>query len=285
MKAILSLLLVFFLLTNISVSDEDVLRPKGKPEGYYGDVKEDYQFKGLPYALGFEVGGNYNMFSQDISRDIQLDDPILDYLSDANGLSAYVGVFGDFSFNEMFGLHVKLQYNMVSFDNKGTGLIDGTNINDGTTRLIPSEFEWDNNFSYFNIEPSLRINITPEFFALVGLTAQLPISNVTGDISQRSLEDGYFFQNGESEQSFEIDQDILNSRFGLNLTLGYKILMSDNISIVPQLHLHYFASKIIDDETDIPDNTQPFTNGVALTNYENKTLNHIRLSVALWFDL
>jgi hypothetical protein len=125
MKEFMLLVLMLSFISNAAIADEDVLRPKGKPDGYYENVEDDYVFKRSPLALGFEVGGNYNMFSQDISYNPQLNNPVGADQESATGISPFIGVFADFSFNEKFGLHLKLQYNNVYISNTANGLMDG----------------------------------------------------------------------------------------------------------------------------------------------------------------
>lgn len=292
MKFICLLFIASFLYSSSVYADEDVLRPKGKPAGYY-ETEEDYLFERLPFAFGFEVGGNYNMFSQNITYSTPLNNPTLGQLTNASGLSFYIGLFGDVNINKTFGLHLKLQYNQVYLMDEATGLVDGTLFDENTgqiieTRLTSSSMEWNNSFSYFNIEPSLRINITDKLFGLIGLTAQFPISNITGEFTQTALEDGFFYYDENLQpvksRTFEVDDDALNPRYGLNLSLGYKANISKNFYLVPQIHFHYFASNFSDDELMVSDTSQEFTNGISFVDITDKSLNHLRFSVAFWFQ-
>ena len=164
MKNIILIALLITLPAALLFSQEDVLRPDGKPGGYGEAVYDDYEYSGSPFSIGFEVGGNYNMFSQNLSWDPPLTEPIIESMEDGSGLSPYFGVFADIPINYMFGVHLKLQYNSIFYSNSGTGLIDGFNSNTGTYNEIAAELEWDNSFAYFNIEPSLRINFNKDFF-------------------------------------------------------------------------------------------------------------------------
>lgn len=286
-----SIVLIFLIFSFVfSYADEDVLRPKGKPAGYYGEVTDDnYEFLGLPFSLGFEVGANYNMFSQDIIYNPPLNQPLSQNYDNGSGLSPYFGVFADFSFNETIGLHIKLQYNQVQFGNKGTGLVDGY-IYDEFNQIIDIletsySLEWTNEFSYFNIEPSIRINLTDKLFGLVGISAQIPISNVKQSTTITALEDGFYFENGQNKQTFEDEADLLKNKFGLNLSLGYRFNISNDIDLVPQVHYHYFPSKISDDVVDIPDYSKEITEQISYYDVTNSTLNALRFSLAIWFNL
>lgn len=286
MKNIILIALLISLPAALLFSQEDVLRPEGKPGGYGEAVYDDYEFSGSPFSIGFEVGGNYNMFSQNLSWDPPLTDPIIESTEDGSGLSPYIGVFADIPINYMFGVHLKLQYNSIFYSNSGTGLIDGYDNNTGTYNEIAAELEWDNSFAYFNIEPSLRINLNKGFFALIGLSLQVPVSEVTQNTTATILEEGYTFQaTGTEVNTVETSSDILNTRMGLNLSVGYKHHLSNSMYLVPQLHFQFMPSKVTDDQVDGEDTTKQFTEGISTFNATDRQMHHLRFSLALWFDL
>lgn len=283
------LLISFLSLSLHTLADEDVLRPKGKPAEYYGSVEEDYTFVGLPFAIGIEGGINYNMFNQNITYNPPLTQPLLQNFEKADGISPYFGVFADFSFNKTIGLHIKMQYNQVYYENSGTGLIDGFIFDEfgqlTDIRETSASIDWSNEFSYFNFEPSVRINLTEKLFGLVGVTAQIPISKITQTATLKALEDGFYFVDGTNTSTVEEESDLLTSRFGLNLSLGYKVNISKNILLVPQVHYHLFVKEFAENEFEIPDSSKEFTEQISFVDATDKKLNALRFSLAIWFNL
>ena len=61
MKIVSSLILFAILFVSIATAQEDVLHPRGKKSAYI----ETETYHPSPYTLGFEIGANYNLFSQD----------------------------------------------------------------------------------------------------------------------------------------------------------------------------------------------------------------------------
>lgn len=287
------LLLFFLLLFYFSSAQEDVLRPKGKPQS---ELTNTYSKDASKFSIGFEVGGNYNMFSQDLTWNPPLENSIFAVTESGSGISPYFGVFFDMDFTQIFGFHAKLQYNTISYGNSGEGFVDCTTFDEfgfiSDIRLANSEFEYQENYSYLNLELYAKINFTNEFFALFGPTIYIPASDVESEITQRSLDsECFFFEDPNdpantqvSELNTTITDDLEYTRIGLGLTLGYKFYINENVYLAPQLHYHYMLTAL-NENTTIVDDTQALNVYSSQLTAENITANHLRLSVALGFDI
>lgn len=284
MKKYSLFLLCFLLINTYLFSQEDVLRPN-----WTEFKKSETATQGSsPWAFGFEIGLNYNMYSADMTWTPQLPSPLLSVFESGTGISPYIGFFIDYTINETYGIHTKLQYNTISIGNDKNGLADCEDLNLQTFRKMNVNAEYETDFNYIVIEPLLRINFNESWFALVGPSLQLGVGNLNTTYTQRILDENCFYTNdlGEQTKSLEISttEDFNTNRLGLNLGLGFIHRLSDKVSISPQLHFHFMPGRTFKSEFDVEDDTQFFTEGRSFVDLTNRNMNSLRFSVSIWFD-
>jgi hypothetical protein len=165
-------LLIVILSVSYLYSQEDVLRPKGKPGGY------DYTFERSPFYIGFEGGINFNMYSQTMKwddmyfqefYDVDGHPTAFDDLKSANGISPHFGVILDVPLDNTFGLQARLSYDIKNYGTTSSGsdwaFFDSFGY---AEQLI--DMEANVNANYVTFTPLLRINANENLFFTVGPT-------------------------------------------------------------------------------------------------------------------
>ena len=269
--------MAFSFLTATTYSQEDVLRPKGKISSSSSSSNR------TPWALGFEGGLTYNKYSTNLSWiDANGDETtylgIYDVVKSIDGLSPHFGVFVDYSINETFGINLKLLYNSVKYSGSKTEPFDFYDIN--TSTYLGTEnvtYDYDENYSFINIEPHLRINATKDLYFLVGPSIQFAAGDLVFNNKHTKEGTDFTFVNNENEINEQLT-GTNKSRVALNLGADYKFNVSKNISVAPQLIYSMGLSDLesLDATLEL---TDPYARILS-----NRTLNQIRFSITLWFE-
>ena len=114
MKLLFRFLLII-LITAISVdsatSQEDVLRPKGKPGGY--EFLKDRN----PIILGVEGGLNLNFFSQKAVWEPNYPNTAWNAVKSGFGISPFMSFLVDFPLNSNLGIQLKATADFKYFEN------------------------------------------------------------------------------------------------------------------------------------------------------------------------
>ncbi|MGE5480589.1 MAG: outer membrane beta-barrel protein [Chloroflexota bacterium] len=283
---------IFFIALGALSAQEDVLRPKGKPEGYGDDF---FVYGGSPWAVGLEGGVNYNMFKQDqvwFFADGRENPTFNQVFDKANGISPHFAVFVDYSFDSKSAIGLRIGYESRNF---------GNDITDSATTTFDTKVKTDYEYKFITDWASLnlyyRYSFTPEFFMTVGALFEsmngtpeyeqylhtydgTPVSSVawTTSTNFNSSDDTQRIRNEVDKAFFE------QSRTALEIGVGYKFQINSRLSIVPQARFQYFLTPVLKDQiTEV-------NNGVTgeliqRTGFENRQLHGLQLAVALWFNI
>lgn len=287
MKKAVLIIIAICLVTMSSYSQEDVLRPKGRTDGGYS--KSDNH----PWAVGLEGGLSYNMYGADLNWTDELGRPttansIYNIFESLSGISPHFGVFVDYDLNKMFGIHLKLLYNAISYGNDQDGIVDfrdsqtGVYLGTGIANMELTE-----KYSFFNIEPNLRINATDDLYFLLGPSFQFGIGTQTSDIIYTENEDFVTYNPelpdaGQSSKAESSSADFSDTRVALNLGAGYKFKVGNNLYLAPQL-IYNLGLTTYDDVT-IGNINQQVTESIKFLTVSNQSVNQIRFSLTLWFE-
>jgi opacity protein-like surface antigen len=287
MKKAVLIIIAICLVTMSSYSQEDVLRPKGRTDGGYS--KSDNH----PWAVGLEGGLSYNMYGADLNWTDELGRPttansIYNIFESLGGISPHFGVFVDYDLNKMFGIHLKLLYNAISYGNDQDGIVDfrdsqtGVYLGTGIANMELTE-----KYSFFNIEPNLRINATDDLYFLLGPSFQFGIGTQTSDIIYTENEDFVTYNPelpdaGQSSKAESSSADFSDTRVALNIGAGYKFKVGNNLYLAPQL-IYNLGLTTYDDVT-IGNINQQVTESIKFLTVSNQSVNQIRFSLTLWFE-
>ncbi len=192
------------------------------------------QTKKMPFNFGFYLGGNMNMHSVDMYDYTEPPD-VYRFTADANGIDFNLGLIGNYAFDDMFVLSLRLGYNGLGYGE----FTDSLGLVGNYPRM-----------SAFEITPALKIyNLIPveNLYLLGGLEFGFPISN---DINIRTL--GALA--GLVDTTFSFDDTAESMRLALTIGAGYTFELSKNIFLSPEVSFRFPFTKYIDIPTNAPVN-------------------------------
>jgi hypothetical protein len=298
----ISLLIV----ASMAFSQEDVLRPHGERKKTGGGSTE-YLYRRSPFTLGIEGGINFNMFSQDIiwekdpntGQDYVQHGTIFDGLGSATGISPHVGIFAGFDFSSTIGVLLRLAYDNKYVNKSLTGTDYSYNAISGFTEH-PMKVDVSMNASYLSFTPLLKIQATPDLFFTVGPTLQFLLGDVETKWSPTVTDNSAFLNEFLFWQSMGFgstysetitikdagsDSVAYTPRLGLEAGIGYKIPISNNIFIVPQIRYQLMLTNVLTDTYFYVFPIANPTNQLTVEQSQNKMMHSLQLALALWFDL
>lgn len=280
MKLNITCFIVFSVILCLPVdafSQEDVLRPKGKPGGY------DYSYQNKKFFLGLEAGLNFNMFSQEnnwITEGIY-HPTAYDCHESGSGISPHFAIIADFSLTDKLFLHGRFDFDSRIYGNSGSG----EDYDTWALQSVPLDYEYELSSSYYGIALLLRYEINSQFFISGGLVFHLLANDIEYLQTGTRLDGGnignisYWNWGGcQGFQACEVTSNVENSSSslaGLEIGFGYKIPLSESIYLVPQGRFQYFITPIADDQTSVEWDRVS----------KNRHLNALQLAVALWFGI
>lgn len=290
--------LIFLIGISFSYSQEDVLRPKGKPGGY------DYTFERAPFIIGFEGGVNFNMYSQTLnwddnyysSRGFDNGHPTeFDDLNSATGLSPHFGFLVDVPLGKTFAIQARFSYDMKNYGTTSSGW-DYANWGQNEYSIEDIEMDVDVTSAYFTISPLLRINVNENLFFTVGPTIHFLMGDIETTwkptvVNQGATLDQFQFwalrpdaQGVYSMEYTEVsntDNELAFSpRYGIEAGIGYKIPINKGIYLVPQGRFQYMFTKNLDDTGWYDVETLEIFQTTT-----DKMLHSLQFALAIWFEL
>ncbi|MCX6153230.1 MAG: outer membrane beta-barrel protein [Candidatus Kapabacteria bacterium] len=279
----LVLSLAFLVAINAAFSQEDVLRPHGKPKKNI--IDEAQESTPFPFIIGLEGGLNYNMFSQTLTWGSPVPKSIYNAYANGSGLSPFFSIIADFNLNKQIGLQLKLSYDNKKFKNDYTGIADAyTELGERADATVKREFE--NTGSYLGLSAQLRYNLTDQLFIIAGPLVQIPIGNFDQTETESILSPGFYYNQPGKPTIISVNSTLSNvkTRIGFELGIGYKVNITKTIFLVPQARFQIMPTKLTDDELGGIDNSRILFGTPTLT-ATDKTLNSFQFAVALWFQL
>jgi hypothetical protein len=282
-KKLLFYLLIVALSFNYVISQEDILRPKGR-KIIGNQTVEKEKYKRRPFILGIEGGLNYNMFGQDMAWGTALPNTPFEVLKMGQGFSPYFGANLGIELSDKIALHLRLNYDQKFFSNEKTGDIDV--YIQQTNQIVTGQEkqDYDNKLAYIHLAFDLRYNFNKNLFGTFGVFYQSQIGDLVGNFNQTLLTKDAFYGNGTATNHISGTSTGMPDRTGIEIGVGYKIPISKNAYLVPTGRFQWALTKTNNDEstTDI---ARSYTVGIVPVNLTNRKLNSIQLGLALWFEL
>ncbi len=187
------------------------------------------QTKKMPFNLGIYLGGNSNMHAVDM-YDYSAPPDVYRFNATSNGIDFNIGLIGNYAFDEMFVLSLRMGYNGL-----GRGeFTDSLGLVGNYPRMTAFEFT-----------PALKIyNLIPveNLYLLGGLELGFPISN---DILVKVL---------GIESTYSFDDVAESTRLALAIGAGYTFELSKNVFLSPEISFRFPFTKYIDIPTNAPVN-------------------------------
>ena len=287
MNKVFIIVMLCIAMTTTSKADEDVLRPEGRSESYSNSSSSSKKF-----ALGVEGGLTYNMYSADLNWTSDANgnpttaNSYLNAYEDMNGISGHFGFFIDYSYDDMIGFQLKFLNNWSNVSGSSTGITDFYDSFGNYLGTEVVDYDIKATSTYFNVEPSLRINANDNLYFLIGPSFNFGYGQQEQTVNAVKEETNIVFINPSDDRGFESESvqtdDFTDSRTALNLAVGYKFEIDENIYIAPQITYSY---DLTDYETVEAQNLeQAGTEGLKTLSLENQSFNQLRFSLAVWFD-
>lgn len=279
-RSLLSILLLFLFISSTQ-AQEDILRPKGRPDGEgYTYVKRSK----TPIDIGFKFGVNLHSFSMTQSWDAYMDHPGTLVYAQGSGISPYLAVLIDWHLNRKIGIQFEIGNEFVNFGNYYTGL--STFYDDFNEEFVLAQEYWDYEIdgSFIDIGILFRYNITEEIALLFGPYFKIP-GTFTNKIHLHPLDENLFYSiNGFPENEFNNETTLnVNTTIALDIGVSYKFILSKKWSIVPQVSYQFMLNDFTDPMSILDDTQMPFYE--ALYSEKNSRLNALRIVATLFYSL
>lgn len=305
---------VMLLATCSMASQEDVLRPKGRPGGedqYYPTTHR------RPFVLGIEAGLNMNFMSQPYTSTPQIENSPEEALKSGTGLSPEVGVFADMAISDIFGVQARVAFDQKYATNTKSGIIDASEsaIVAIEPRLngfsaVPMETEARYALTMNTIAAAIlaRIDIVEYLFVTIGPYATFAIGDVTRSDRLRRIDPQNTYLNldyygnpgqfSQIERETNVAQNLLPSvgpgtyttspysrtRIGVELGVGYRLVLTNNIYLAPAIRYQYMITELNSGFT-AQDISQPTSQSTATLQYDKASLNTLAYILQLGFTL
>jgi hypothetical protein len=275
-KVLLSLPILWLLLSLFVMAQEDVLRP-------HIDSQPNGRIKDAGFYLGFEAGLNFCFFNQKISPNAA---PVFETIKTGSGISAFFGIIADFPINKSFGIQTRLNYDAKHVSNSGSG-IDYATIGN-ITFSHPMDLTVEQDIKYISCSILARINATNELFFTIGPTFQFrsgEIETTWKPISKDGTGLEYFpfwgsglGLSGTAGTAKVNESGAINTRVGLEIGAGYKILIGKNIFLIPKAQFQFML-------TNTAENTAWINYDGTIVTATDKMLHSLQLGVAVLFGI
>lgn len=278
-KVLFALPILLFLFSYTVMAQEDVLRPRI-------DGQQSSKNKEVGFYLGFEAGLNLCFFNQKISPNAA---PVFETVKTGSGVAPFFGIIADFPINQSFGIQTRLNYDAKHVSNSGSGIdyaSDGFN-------LYPKQMDLtvEQDIKYVSWSILARINATNELYFTVGPTIQYrsgEIETTWKPISKdgTGLENFPFWGLGTNSMGLigtagtaKVNESgAINTRVGLEIGAGYKIIIGKNIFLIPKAQFQFML-------TNTAENTAWFNYDGTIVTATDKMLHSLQLGVAVLFGI
>jgi hypothetical protein len=251
-----------------------------------------------PIRYGIELGGNYNMFSQDFQRALELEDSPFNAWAEGTGISWYVTAMADYAISKTMGIQARLGVDRKRVGNSFDGIADGAVGRPGGSidyQSGPMTLETSLRATYLTLGAHFRLDLTSGLFATVGPTFHLRIDSLQqtetatytgpGELQHSDQAGNPIGKTLETETSLSSDQ---STRVGVELAVGYRLEVGPSLAVVPTLRYQYMISPFIEDRSS-GDQYRRFTYrdefplGFIPVSITNSTLSSIQLGIGLQF--
>ena len=303
-------------LQQLHAQEEDVLRPHGKPLS--AEERSKFSWANhpekVPFMLGIEAGMNYNMFSQDLSRTLEITDSPNNVLKSGSGISPFFGFLIEEALSSNLAIQLKFMYDTKKYSNNVAAAVDAVDANGTTILNLPLQAEYDASVNYISIDPTLRYSLSNNFFLTLGVNFQF----MSGDLVRNDkltktdpentntwLNSDYALQPGQySMISRSINKatdflppfnlgpgffsspliDYSSSRTSLEIGAGYLFDLTRTAALAVQARYQY-AFSVLNPSFSVTDVSRSPSARSSDVTYENAMLHSLQLSLGLWFKI
>lgn len=298
----------------LHAQDEDVLRPKGRPEGSRRSTATRSSMEDK-FRLGLEVGGTFGFMNQSMDRTAALADSPEDVLASGSGLSPFVNILADLPLTNSMGIRFRLGWDQRRLSHEKAGIVDAFNKNDSTTgdMNVTSSYKMVTN----NIDAGIlfRIDVAPRLFIAAGPVALFSFGNIEREdalqwdgpvgtniaidyelqpgqysrISRTVTRNTNILPNGDLQSS---DPNVVDAaakpwkttQVGFELGVGYETEIAKGIFLSPHLRFQYYFTKMSDKFT-AEDISRIATQRFSTITFGGGNMAAVQLGVGLLFDL
>lgn len=305
------------LATGVSLAhaqDEDVLRPKGRPEGSRRSTvtrsSTDDKFR-----LGLEVGGTFGFMNQSMDRTAALADSPEDVLASGSGLSPFVNILADLPLTNSMGIRFRLGWDQRRLSHEKAGIIDAVNVDDSTVIDMNTTSSYRMVTNNIDVGILFRIDVAPKFYIAAGPVALFTM----GDIEREDtwswngpegtfISTDYALQPGQyssvsrtvtrntnflpNADLFSTDPNVVDAaakpwnttQVGFELGVGYETEIAKGVFLSPHLRFQYYFTKMSDKFT-AEDLSRIPTQRFSTITFGGGNMAAVQLGVGLLFDL
>jgi len=277
-------LLGVLLLGTAGYADEDVLRPQGR-----STPPPQVMAEGLvknPWALGVELGGSLSFFGQDVT---QYQAPTYQTnLTSGSGLGPLLNLAVDYALTDALGIQTRLGYDQKHFTTSGfldspcetpprSGLFIPTRVEHTTSQTI----------AYWTGGVALRYRFEENWVVLAGATYHSRSNASFTETDSITSGTCQFYDDvgnaiGQRRQESGSNTSAFNAaRWSIDLSVGYRIPLSENIVFLPRLAGQVFLTPLAGDNLSF--GYHPVLGQVYA--FTNRRLHALQLVLGLWFNL
>ncbi len=277
-------LLTFALLVTSLQADEDVLRPQGRPVPL--SAPPPLGIVHSPWALGIELGGMLSFFGQNITQ--HQAPTYQSNLTNGSGIGPFLTIAIDYALTDALGIQAQLGYEQVHYSM--SGFYDAPcETPPGSGFFIPTRIERSSSqtIAYWTGGFALRYRTESEWI-LQGGIAYHSRSNAsvstTDTITSGTCQ---FFDDvgtpiGQRRTtSGSNTNDFAAARLSLNVSVGYRVPLSENVVLIPRLGGQLFLNPLAGD--NVTSGFHPVLGQIYT--FTNRQLHALQLALSLWFNI
>lgn len=284
-----TLLITVLMGTTTAWTQEDVLRPQGKPIIPTGTTTVHRRSSGVTWRLGFEAGANLNFASQEINGS-HARSPINVFRS-GMGVSPLLGIYAEVQATNNISIGARFLYDKKSSSNTETNAEeDCTLLGTGNLSLAQIDSKYEASITYFTFNPLVRFSFADRFFVQFGPVLQFAATDMVTTYTRTvDAEEECRFIDGSPEGAMSAvgtvtDKADPSLRVGLDLGVGYRIPISPRIDLVPRIGYQMMLSPIAKGGESV-DATRALTLGVVPITFGDAMLSSLQMSLSIWFTL
>ncbi|MGE3802055.1 MAG: outer membrane beta-barrel protein [Candidatus Kapaibacterium sp.] len=269
---------VIFLLTASTLlkAQESVLYPDPTPP--------------IGLNVGFEIGPNFSLFSQQISHS-PIDNPTspLRALESGGGVGGFGAVIVEYPFSFSVGLRLKGGLELKRVVASGTGVADCPQNEGGIFDTVEMSVRQTLSSLWITSGISLRFDIADKWYATVGPVWHRRVGEVSRSMHQEILSEGscVFETTGEKtfDQSSTSSEGNRVNRFGFEGGVGYRHRLANNLWLLPELRFQYMLNSLAEEGSEGVDNFREKTLGRLNVGVDKGELHGILLGIGLLWSL
>lgn len=283
-RMVRTFLLTFVLLVTSLQADEDVLRPQGKPEPL--SVLSSRGIVHSPWALGIELGGMLSFFGQDITQ--HQAPTYQSNLTSGSGIGPFLNLAIDYALTDALGIQARLGYEQVHYSMNG--IYDAPcETPPGSGFFIPTRIERSSSqtIAYWTGGFALRYRTESEWIIQGGVTyhsrsnASFSTTDTITTVTCQFYDDFGSPIGQRRTASSSNTSDFAAARWSLDVSVGYRIPLSENVVFIPRLGGQLFLSPLAGD--DVTSGFHPVLGQIYT--FANRRLHALQLALGLWFNI